>query len=97
LQVALLGSSKSHRQYVVEDGISKLVSDQTIDNSAYTRELLVRGIVSWTLDDDNGSPLAVTPETVELLTGTDSTRLAVAIKALSARLDLPKEAVSPSV
>ena len=85
VRAALLGGNKTNGKYEAVDGSAgKTVVDQTMDDSAYTRTLLSRGIKSWTLDDDDDQPLPITEKTVEILFGPDADVLVKRIKALNA-------------
>jgi hypothetical protein len=96
-QAALRGSAKITRTFTMVDGVANNESTQEFDNAAWTRELLVRGITSWTLDDDNDQPLPITYQTVDALTATDSSLLVVAIQGAGRALVAPeKNASSPA-
>jgi len=83
-QAALLGGARTTGQYVAEDGgKGRTTLDQSLNNAAYTRELLTRGIASWDLDDEAGALLPIDATTVELLSGRDANALVKAIKDLN--------------
>lgn len=83
-RAALLGGSKTTGKYEAEDNKpGRTTVDQSLDDAAYVRALLARGIKSWDLDDDNGQILPVNEQTVEILSGPDSDALVKAIKALN--------------
>lgn len=98
---ALIGSSKNHARWETEPGAKKgrTIVEQDLDQSVYTREKLFLGIVAWNLDgegDQEGVVLPITRETVELLSGPDSTKLVEVIDSLSAPLDSSNSTTTPS-
>jgi len=97
-QAALLGDVKTRGKVIStsggeddedDEGSSRTETDLEFHNSAYTTEILVRGIESWNVDGDDEKVLPIDAHTVkEELTANDTKLLVKEITALGKLLDI---------
>jgi hypothetical protein len=87
LQAVLLGGAKNRGKVRArDDGTTDTEFDVEQDMAAYQRQMIVRAVSEWNLDDDVGQILPVNEQSVRLLTAADRNTLVREIKALSETL-----------
>lgn len=87
VQAALLGSRKQRASAQTVRSETTTNLDLEMDSAAQVQETLLRGIVSWTLDDAQGVVVPVDAAHLAWLTGGDRNTLFVAINELTAPPD----------
>jgi hypothetical protein len=87
LQAVLLGGAKNKGKVLAsENGVTTTEFAVEQDMAAYQRQMIVRGVTEWNLDDESGDTLPITEQSVRLLTAVDRNLLVTEIKALAATL-----------